>query len=602
MTIPLRKSTQSYQRHPLSAVWPDLEPQAWEALRQSMRQRGYDPIEPVVLYEGKVLDGWHRYLMAGELGIEFTTVDFDGDDPADLVIARHTGRRNLTPKDRAHGVVRCREWASTGRPAHDGEQPRDRGAGVPAKRLDGRLSSRPSTNKELAAQADVSERTIRRAKAQVRAKDKNHDASAAGGEERPLRPAGDASSETISQPQAAGRLEASRAGVQPAAATPGDEIQAPAVDTGHVAVSDPHRTRGKAADERRGGAARPAVRVEGNAMEAPEASARSDSVSDSSLHTESLVTLEREAGSATVGLGSSEPAAEQASSGSEPSRGVADAKIVMASTAAPASSDGGSGSPTEREVVESSTAEATDSEADPPVASEPGGTEAANPARGWMPPDSASLSDSGSGGTPTAVRGRAQGRQPAGPVGRVGGADVSVSPDSTPLLPAPAAVAGREAAAAHAPGVHAATAAQSACDADAERRHCLSALHSAAERLGAVSRVGTPSRFEAACRLVQALVAAIERCEEAGLDEQVLVAGLPADLVASLDAQWNTEIARGSTSTQDGGDVDGRGRGSAPLEQASNPRAWVQRFSLNRPGQQRAATAALCLLVGAADR
>ena len=61
MTVPPRKSTPSYQRHPLSAVWPDLEPQAREALRESMHTRGYDPLEPVVLYEGKVLDGWHRY-------------------------------------------------------------------------------------------------------------------------------------------------------------------------------------------------------------------------------------------------------------------------------------------------------------------------------------------------------------------------------------------------------------------------------------------------------------------------------------------------------------------------------------------------------------
>ena len=180
-----------------------------------------------------------------------------------------------------------------------------------------------------------------------------------------------------------------------------------------------------------------------------------------------------------------------------------------------------------------------------------------------------------------AVRGREWDQQPAGPTGGVGGADVS--PDSTPLLPA--AVAGREAADAHEQGVHAATAAQTASDADAERRRCLSTLRSSAVRLGAVSRVGTPSHFEAACRLVQDLVVAMERCLEAGLDEQALVAGLPADLFRSLEARLRTEIGRGSTSTQDAGDADGRGRGSAPLEQASNPRAWLKRFGLNRSRQ-----------------
>ena len=117
-------------------------------------------------------------------------------------------------------------------------------------------------------------------------------------------------------------------------------------------------------------------------IEAPDVSARSDSGSNSSLRNESLVTLGREAGAATVGLGSTEPAAERATGRSERSSGVACAKTVVAPPEAPASSDGGSGSPGEREVVEMSTAGATDSQAHRLVASEPGGTEAADPAGG----------------------------------------------------------------------------------------------------------------------------------------------------------------------------------------------------------------------------
>ncbi|MCY4638104.1 MAG: hypothetical protein OXG04_27030 [Acidobacteria bacterium] len=598
MTVPPRKSTPSYQRHPLSAVWPDLEPQAREALRESMHTRGYDPLEPVVLYEGKVLDGWHRYSMARALGIEVTTVAFDGDDPAGWVIARHTGRRSLSPRDRAHCVVRCREWASTGRPAHGRERPRDCDAGVPERRSSGRLSGRPSTTRELAAEADVSERTIRRAKAQVRAKDKHADASAAGGEQQPLRPAGNASGDPIPQSQAGGRLEASRAGVQPAAAIPGDETQAPTVDTEPVAVSDADRIRSKPAaakgsgvaavvdadaPTRRAGAEReapasrqrepedgnrqpagPPVRAGAGAMEAPDVSARSDSGSDSSLRNESLVTLGREAGSATVGLGSTEPAAERATGRSERSSSLAYAKTVMASPEAPASSNGGSGSPSEWEVVEMSTAGATDSQAHRLIASEPGGTEAADPAGGCTPSDSASSSDSrSSGSTPPAVRERASG-------------DADASADPAPLSPAPAAVAGREAADAHAEGVAVATAAQTACDTDVELRRCLGELRSAAARLGAVSRVGPPSSFEATCGLVQALVAAMERCLETGLEEQVVLAGLPADLVRRLDAHMSNETVM-AASTQQTGDAGGRGRGSAPLEQASNPRAWLKK-------------------------
>ena len=482
-----------------------------------------------------------------------------------------------------------------------------------------------------------------------------------------------ASIDAISQGTAAGLLHLGRATVQRAVAILDDPLLAPAVDAGRVSVSDAYAIR-----------------------HAPEEAKRRAlaAVADDSART-LRGALEREAaGSATVGWGSTAPAADRATGRSEPNRGVGDAKTVMASEA-PTPSDGGSGSATEREVVETSTAGATDPEAHRPVASEPGGTEGEDAAGGWTSSESASSSDSGSSGsTPTAVRdrelggadaspdpapllpaavagreaadvhaqgvgvatarsagdadaerrrstagstdsgasdgseptdaaggrtrssassshsgpsgaptatpGRERGQQPAGPAGRVGGADVS--PDSAPLLPARSAVGGREAAAAHAQGVHAATAAQTASDADAERRRCLSALRSSAVRLGAVSRVGTPSHFEAACCLVQDLVVAMERCLEADLDEQALVAGLPADLFRSLQARLGIEIGHGSTSTQDGGDAAGRGRGSAFLEQASDPRAWLKRFSLNRSRQPRAATAALFVLAGAADR
>lgn len=278
MRIPPRKSTHAYERHPLSALWPDLDLKAHEALRQNMRRRGYDPLEPVVLYEDRVLDGWHRLLVARELGLDVPTIDYAGDDLAAFVIGRHTGRRNMSPAERAHCVVQCRDWTSAGRPASGQPSPAS-GAGAPETRPVGRVSARTATNQQLAEEADVSERTIRRAKARVRAQGQ-HNASAA---------------------------------VQPAAAPAGQEIQAPAVDAVPVAASDAPRVGSKPDDAQRGGIA--AV-VDGDA---PALRGR----------------VERQA---------TEPAADQASGRSEPSTGIADAKIVMAPTAAPASSDGGSSS------------------------------------------------------------------------------------------------------------------------------------------------------------------------------------------------------------------------------------------------------------------
>ena len=169
------------------------------------------------------------------------------------------------------------------------------------------------------------------------------------------RPEQIASIDAISQGSAAGLLHLGRATVQRAVAILHDPLLAPAVDAGKVAVSDAYAIRHAAEEAKRQALA---------------------AVADGSART-LRGALEREsAGSATVGLGSTAPAADRATGRSEPSRGVGDAKTVMASEA-PASSDGGSGSATEREGVETSTAGATDSEAHRPVASEARGTEAA---------------------------------------------------------------------------------------------------------------------------------------------------------------------------------------------------------------------------------
>ena len=72
----------------------------------------------------------------------------------------------------------------------------------------------------------------------------------------------------------------------------------------------------------------------------------------------------------------------------------------------------------------------------------------------------------------------------------------------------------------------------------------------------------------------------MQRCLESGLDEQVMLAGLPADLIHRLDAHLSNKTVI-AASTQKRGDADGRGRGSALFGQASNPRAWVKnRFGI----------------------
>lgn len=106
--------------------------------------------EAGILFEGMVLDGWHRYLACAQLGVQFKAKDFDGADPVAFVISKNLHRRHLTESQRAGAVVKCHEW---------------RANGMNAKAISATPAPvQGSTNAEMAREADVSERTIVHAK------------------------------------------------------------------------------------------------------------------------------------------------------------------------------------------------------------------------------------------------------------------------------------------------------------------------------------------------------------------------------------------------------------------------------------------------------
>lgn len=58
-------------------------------------------IDPITLYEGKILDGRNRYLACKQAGVEPTFIEYEGTDPLGLVVARNLCRRDLTKEQRA---------------------------------------------------------------------------------------------------------------------------------------------------------------------------------------------------------------------------------------------------------------------------------------------------------------------------------------------------------------------------------------------------------------------------------------------------------------------------------------------------------------------
>ena len=171
------------ERHHLSEIWGDMDEPLFNALVADIREYGVR--EPVVLFEGKVLDGWHRIRAAIEAGLVHIPVnEFAGDDPAGFVIRRNALRRPLTTQQRVAIVAMAREWHPPGR---SGE------AGLAAQAL-------VRTEKQLAEESGSSVALVQKVKQQIRA---GHGTKIATGEE------------TITSLQRKARDKASQKGATP---------------------------------------------------------------------------------------------------------------------------------------------------------------------------------------------------------------------------------------------------------------------------------------------------------------------------------------------------------------------------------------------------
>jgi hypothetical protein len=85
-----------YKDHPLAAKYPLLEGEEYEELKESIREHGL--LNPIWLYEGKVLDGRNRYRVCRELGIEPEFAEYEGNKPEGFGKAQNLDRRHLTPE------------------------------------------------------------------------------------------------------------------------------------------------------------------------------------------------------------------------------------------------------------------------------------------------------------------------------------------------------------------------------------------------------------------------------------------------------------------------------------------------------------------------
>ena len=85
--------------HGLAAIFPMMDGEPLALFHADIATHGVR--DPIVLYEGQILDGRNRYACAVSLGLDCPAVEFDGDDPLSFVISSNLHRRHLTESQRA---------------------------------------------------------------------------------------------------------------------------------------------------------------------------------------------------------------------------------------------------------------------------------------------------------------------------------------------------------------------------------------------------------------------------------------------------------------------------------------------------------------------
>lgn len=153
--------------HPLCELFPRMDGADFEALKADIRANGLH--QPIVLYEGEILDGGNRYLACVELGVTPAAIEYAGTDPLGFVFSANARRRHLTPGQQAAIVASAQNWELAQARGGDGSnQHKSKGATLPF--CSNQAATLPlETIADRAAQSGASERTQKMADKVARA-------------------------------------------------------------------------------------------------------------------------------------------------------------------------------------------------------------------------------------------------------------------------------------------------------------------------------------------------------------------------------------------------------------------------------------------------
>jgi len=98
------KQEEEYQFHAIANIFPLMEGEEYGLFVDDIEKRGLQ--EPIVLYEGKILDGRNRYRACKELKLQPAVKQYTGNDPLGYVLSANFHRRHLNESQRAMVAAR----------------------------------------------------------------------------------------------------------------------------------------------------------------------------------------------------------------------------------------------------------------------------------------------------------------------------------------------------------------------------------------------------------------------------------------------------------------------------------------------------------------
>lgn len=115
--------------HPIAMVFPEIDAPTFQDLMASMRSHGFAANHPIMVFEGKILDGRNRYRAAMETGVEPVLMDFHGtrEEAAEFSLRENLHRRHLTAGQKAiiaENMLKYIPHVSAGVHPHSGEEVR----------------------------------------------------------------------------------------------------------------------------------------------------------------------------------------------------------------------------------------------------------------------------------------------------------------------------------------------------------------------------------------------------------------------------------------------------------------------------------------------